>query len=68
MKYTEKQVFMCSKIQKQTLQNLHKKYKINISQFIRDAIKEKIERDSCGILKNHKDILALIKKLNDCPF
>ena len=68
MKYTEKQVFMCSKIQKQTLNTLHQKYKINTSQFIRDAIKEKIERDSCGILKNHKDILAFIEKLNDCHF
>ena len=68
MQYTERQTIKISKIQKQTLQNLHKKYKINTSQFIRDAIKEKIERDSCGILKNHKDILALIEKLEECPF
>ena len=55
-------------LQVDTIYQKDKKYKINTSQFIRDAIKEKIERDSCGILKNHKDILALIKKLNDCPF
>ena len=68
MKYTEKQVFMISNIQKQTLQVLHKKYKINISKFIRDAIKEKILRDSNAILKNHKDIIKYIDKINECPF
>ena len=68
MKYTEKQVFMISKNQKNTLQVLHKKYKINISQFIRDAIKEKILRDSDTILKNHNDIIKYIDKINECPF
>ena len=46
MKYTELYTFKITNIQKKTLQVLHKKYKINISKFIRDAIKEKILRDS----------------------
>ena len=68
MKYTEKQVFMFSKIQKKTLQTLHKKYKINVSQFIREAIKEKIERDSKNIFRKYKEFQKYLKKENDCPF
>lgn len=68
MKYTEKQVFMCSKIQKQTLNNLHKKYKINTSQFIRDAIKEKIERDNKLIFKSYKEFQEYLNTINKTPF
>lgn len=42
--YTEIQTFKISKVQKETLQKL-KANKINISKFIRDAVKEKIERE-----------------------
>ena len=68
MKYTEKQVFMISNIQKQTLQVLHKKYKINISKFIRDAIKEKIVNDSKDIFRSYKELNEYLKKENECPF
>jgi len=43
-KYTEKQSFNTSKIQKETLKKLDT-YGYNVSQFIRDAISEKIQRD-----------------------
>lgn len=42
--YTEKQVVMISIIQKNSLKIL-KSYNINVSQFIRQAIKEKISRE-----------------------
>ena len=40
--YTEIQTFKISKVQKETLNQL-KTQKVNISKFIRDAIKEKID-------------------------
>lgn len=42
--YTEIQTFKISKIQKETLLKL-KSQKVNISKFIRDAVKEKIEHE-----------------------
>lgn len=51
---------MINEVQKATLIKLEKKYKINVSQFIRTAIKEKIDRDWLKLQEN------LIK--NDCPF
>ena len=68
MKYTEKQVFMISKNQKNTLQTLDTKYNINVSQFIRDAIKEKIVNDSKDIFRRYKELNEYIKKENECPF
>ena len=68
IKYSEKQVFMISKNQKNILQILDIKYKINVSQFIRDAIKEKIERDSKNIFRKYKEFQEYLKKENDCPF
>ena len=68
MEYTERQTFKISKIQKQTLQILHKKYKINTSQFIRDAIKEKIERDNNKIFKSYKEFEDYVNLINSCPF
>lgn len=59
--YTEFFGFKISKEQKQTLDKL-KEYHVNVAQFIRLAIKEKIQRDYSEIIKNHKEIL------NDCPF
>ena len=68
MEYTERQTFKISKIQKQTLNNLHKKYKINTSQFIRDAIKEKIERDNKLIFKSYKEFQEYLNIINETPF
>lgn len=42
--YTEKQQLKVSKQQKKSLNTL-RKYNVNISQFIKTAIKEKINRD-----------------------
>ena len=58
-KYTERQVVMISETQKNSLEVL-KSYNINVSQFIRQAIKEKIRRDWKGIREE--------KNGNKCPF
>lgn len=42
--YTVRQTIMISEIQAQSLDKL-KQYDVNISQFIRQAIKEKLHRD-----------------------
>lgn len=42
--YTERQVIMISQTQAQSLAKL-KEYGVNVSQFIRQATKEKIQRD-----------------------
>ena len=42
--YTERQVIMISKVQAQSLAKL-KAYDVNVSQFIRQAIREKIKRE-----------------------
>jgi metal-responsive CopG/Arc/MetJ family transcriptional regulator len=68
MKYTERQTVMISKTLKKSLQTLHNKYKVNTSQFIRDAIKEKMERDNKKIFKSYKEFEEYINKLNECPF
>ena len=57
--YTEFIGFKISKTQKQTLDKL-KGYNINVSQFVRNAIKEKIERD-------YDDLKEKSKK-EYCPF
>ena len=51
--YTEIQTFKISKVQKETLQKL-KANKINISKFIRDAVKEKIEREKLDKKDNRR--------------
>lgn len=58
-KYTERQVVMISETQKNSLDVL-KSYNVNVSQFIRQAIKEKIKRDWKGIKEE--------KSKNKCPF
>jgi len=42
--YTQRQVIMITEIQANSLSKL-KSYDVNVSQFIRQAIKEKIKRD-----------------------
>ena len=64
MKLTEKQVFMITKKQKETLSLLHTKYKINTSQFISDAIDEKIQKDKQKILLDYR----FMNTTNICPF
>jgi len=57
--YTKRHTFKTSIIQKQTLAKLDS-YGYNVSQFIRDAIKEKIERD-------HPKLIVKPKR-QFCPF
>lgn len=66
MQLTERHTFKTDKKQKRTLIILHKKYKINTSAFIRDAIKEKLERDKDDIFKNFFEVQDYTK--NKCPF
>ena len=68
MKHTEIYSFKISKNQKNTLKTLGIKYNINVSQFIRDAIKEKIEKDSKDIFRGYKEFNEYLKNNNDCPF
>jgi hypothetical protein len=62
MENTEIQKFRLSKLQKNTLRLLSEKYNINTSQFIRDAISEKLERERIKI-----KAVGKVEKL-DCPF
>jgi len=48
-----------SKEQKQTLDKL-KEYNVNVAQFVRNAIKEKLELQKAEIITNYKNI--------ECPF
>jgi hypothetical protein len=57
--YTEVEVIKLTKTQKETLIKL-RKYNVNKSQFIRDAIVEKIQREGYEIKQKAKK--------NDCPF
>ncbi len=52
-KYTETQNLKISKIQKQTLGKL-KERNIRVSQFIRDAISEKLKRDASELIVKTK--------------
>ena len=53
--YTIRHVIMISEIQDESLTTL-KKYDVNVSQFIRNAIKEKISRDWIAIKENKEKI------------
>jgi post-segregation antitoxin (ccd killing protein) len=57
--YTEVTTIKLSKIQKQTLAKL-KARNIRVSQFIRDAIKEKLERDASELIVKPQKVY--------CPF
>ena len=48
-----------SKEQKQTLDKL-KEYNVNVAQFVRNAIKEKLQREKVEIITNYKSL--------ECPF
>lgn len=57
IKYTEVEVIKLTKQQKETLQKL-KKYKVNKSNFIREAISEKLQ------IEGHE----ITRKIKRCPF
>lgn len=59
LKYSKVKVLKITEIQHQTLLKLDS-YQINVAQFIRDAISEKIKRE-------YKDLLLKVKK-EHCPF
>ena len=48
-----------SKEQKETLDKL-KEYNVNVAQFVRNAIKEKLQREKAEIITNYKNL--------QCPF
>lgn len=58
-KYTKTKVIRISESQLKTLQKM-KSYNVDVGQFIRDAIKEKIQRE-------YKDLLPKEKK-EYCPY
>lgn len=59
IKYTKVKVLKITEVQHQTLKKLDS-YQINVAQFVRDAISEKIQRE-------HKDLIPKPKK-EYCPF
>lgn len=59
IKYTKVKVIKITEIQHNTLKKLDS-YKVNVAQFIRDAIAEKIKRE-------HQELIPKPKK-SDCPF
>ena len=68
MELTKKHTFKISEVQKKTLIILHKKYNINTSSFIRNAINEKLEREKESVYNNHKEVQKYLKQINNCPF
>jgi len=68
MQLTEKQEFNCTPQQKQTLRILHRKYKINTSQFIRQAIDEKLKCDKEGIINQFKEVREYLRKQAEYPY
>lgn len=56
--YTKTKVIRISENQYQTLQKM-KSYKVDVGNFIRESIKEKIKRE-------YQDLIPKVK--NECPF
>lgn len=61
LKYTKVKVIKITDVQYLTLKKMSS-YNINVTQFIRDAIKEKIEREYKDLAPKNK------KEINYCPF
>ena len=59
-KYTERKTFCFSKQQIKTMQKMKEKYHIDISDFMRDAFREKLQRERYELI--HKELV------NICPF
>lgn len=57
-KYTKPRTIKFSEVQDETLNKLAS-YKINVAQFIRDAVSEKLKREKYEIIKHKKEY---------CPF
>lgn len=68
MQLTKYHKFKITPEQKHTLTILHKKYKINASQFIRDAINEKLQRDKGGIIGRFQEVQNYLRIITNCPF
>lgn len=68
MELTERHTFKTTPIQKKTLYFMRFKYRLNVSQFVRDAIAEKLERERDTIFRQHKEIQEYLKKIQDVPF
>ena len=68
MQRTKTHTFKISESQKQTLIILAEKYNINVSEFIRSSINEKLEREKETIFKNYKEVQTYLKELNNLPF
>lgn len=68
MQLTELQQFRTNKKQKATLRTLRDKYCMNTSEFIRDAINEKLIREKDTIFKNYREIQAYLAKYSEVPF
>lgn len=49
--YSERKTFCFSKQQILTFEKMKRKYRIDASKFVREAIKEKLERDYAEIVK-----------------
>jgi hypothetical protein len=64
MQLTKLYAIKLTEMQKKTLQILKTKYRINASQFIRDAINEKLEREKKNIIEVHK----YLNEVRECPF
>ena len=67
LQLTEIQQFKITPEQKRTLKILHKKYKINTSQFIRDAINEKLQRNKSNIISQFAEVQEYLRNYNKCP-
>ena len=59
LKYTKVKVLKITEIQHQTLEKLRNR-RVNVAQFIRDAISEKIKRDASELIDK--------SKIEYCPF
>ena len=58
--FTERKTFCFSKQQIKTMQKMKEKYHIDISDFMRDAFREKLQRERHELI--HKELV------NICPF
>jgi len=58
-KYTKIKVLRISEVQDKTLKKM-KSWKVDVSKFCRDAIKEKIDREYSNLIPTKKEV--------ECPF
>ena len=58
--FTERKTFCFSKHQIKTMKKLKEKYHLDLQDFVREAIKEKIERERPGLIRK--------ESVRVCPF